>query len=87
MSKGNFIAQLSKKERRTLKHIMNTCFKYDIGFQFFGHGVFVVQHFIDGSFTFNEEVGSYMFKKNKQPINELREKLDVYIKYNILSGL
>lgn len=85
MSKGNFIAQLSKKERRTLNHIINTCFKYEIGFQFFGHGCFDVQHFVDGDFKFRVNIYSFDLKNKPKVMSELREKLDAYIKCNVLN--
>lgn len=74
---------INKKDKRTLMHVINTCIKYNIGFQMYESGSFEVSDFHHGQnrFLFREEsLMSY-----NQSISELRDKLDVYIKNNKLS--
>lgn len=67
-----------QKEKRCLMHVINTCIKYNIGFQLYEHGSFYVTDFCysTGSFLFREEsMDAY-----SQTIFELRDKLDAYLK-------
>ena len=72
------------KDRRTFNHIINTCNKNSIGYTMYCHGAFYVQDFnsVTNKFDFSEESALGNRLPSIQSLSELRDKLDIYIKYH-----